>query len=52
MPQMAPLLWLNLYVFFFSIFMLFVMMSYFTYSPAMKSEATTAYETLQMNWKW
>nr|YP_010248181.1 ATP synthase F0 subunit 8 [Gonodactylus smithii]YP_337839.1 ATP synthase F0 subunit 8 [Gonodactylus chiragra]ABA18051.1 ATP synthase F0 subunit 8 [Gonodactylus chiragra]QTK16222.1 ATP synthase F0 subunit 8 [Gonodactylus smithii]UEV86992.1 ATP synthase F0 subunit 8 [Gonodactylellus affinis] len=52
MPQMSPLLWLNLYVFFFLIFMLFVMMNYFTYTPSMKEQETLKYEPHQMNWKW
>nr|YP_009142392.1 ATP synthase F0 subunit 8 [Squilloides leptosquilla]AKH03051.1 ATP synthase F0 subunit 8 [Squilloides leptosquilla] len=52
MPQMAPLMWLNLYILFFSIFLLFIMMNYFTYMPNMKDQETSKYETQQMNWKW
>nr|YP_010384307.1 ATP synthase F0 subunit 8 [Hemisquilla californiensis]UGW52185.1 ATP synthase F0 subunit 8 [Hemisquilla californiensis] len=52
MPQMSPLLWLNLYIFFFSVFVLFIVMSYFTYSPIMKEEKTLSLSKQQMNWKW
>nr|YP_010384351.1 ATP synthase F0 subunit 8 [Alima pacifica]UGW52246.1 ATP synthase F0 subunit 8 [Alima pacifica] len=52
MPQMSPLLWLNLYVFFFSIFLLFIIMSYFTFSPTMQQQETVSYGKQQMNWKW
>ncbi|YP_003795350.1 ATP synthase F0 subunit 8 (mitochondrion) [Oratosquilla oratoria] len=52
MPQMSPLLWLNLYIFFFSIFLLFIVMSYFTFTPLMKEQETAKYEKQQMSWKW
>nr|YP_337852.1 ATP synthase F0 subunit 8 [Lysiosquillina maculata]ABA18064.1 ATP synthase F0 subunit 8 [Lysiosquillina maculata] len=52
MPQMSPLLWLNLYFFFFLVFMLFTVMSYFTYSPSMKEQEMAKLETQQMVWKW
>nr|YP_010240649.1 ATP synthase F0 subunit 8 [Nicrophorus nepalensis]QTG39886.1 ATP synthase F0 subunit 8 [Nicrophorus nepalensis] len=51
MPQMAPLNWLTLFIFFIIIFLMFNMMTYFVflYTP-LKNKFNT--KTSQINWKW
>nr|YP_010250871.1 ATP synthase F0 subunit 8 [Faughnia haani]QTV76805.1 ATP synthase F0 subunit 8 [Faughnia haani] len=52
MPQMSPLLWLNLYFFFFLAFMLFTVMTYYTHTPKMSEQESLKTQAHQMNWKW
>nr|YP_009971828.1 ATP synthase F0 subunit 8 [Epipedocera atra]QNH68715.1 ATP synthase subunit 8 [Epipedocera atra] len=51
MPQMAPMNWLFLFIFFSLIFMSFSLMNYFsfTYSPSISK---TGKVKTQFNWKW
>nr|ARH54016.1 ATP synthase F0 subunit 8 [Stricticollis tobias] len=51
MPQMAPLNWLSLMIFFIFIFMLVNSLNYysFMYSPQKKSIKK---KTTSINWKW
>nr|YP_010049513.1 ATP synthase F0 subunit 8 [Mirocaris indica]QPL15848.1 ATP synthase F0 subunit 8 [Mirocaris indica] len=52
MPQMAPLLWLNLFLFFSIIFLFFLISNYFI-KPLVKMEFTTKQPHFnKLNWKW
>nr|ALO70481.1 ATP synthase F0 subunit 8 [Cryptopleurum minutum] len=51
MPQMAPINWLFLFIFFIMIFMLFNSMNYFSFKYPIKSYKFSMKKT-QMNWKW
>nr|AXS66243.1 ATP synthase F0 subunit 8 [Tenebrionoidea sp. 2 KM-2017] len=52
MPQMAPLNWLTLMIYFILIFILFNSINYFSflYNPASKSLSSK--KSIQLNWKW
>nr|YP_010946976.1 ATP synthase F0 subunit 8 [Symplocodes ridleyi]WGO57733.1 ATP synthase F0 subunit 8 [Symplocodes ridleyi] len=52
MPQMMPLSWLSLYLFFSSILMLFTFMNYYTYIPLPQSSKTSMKKIKTVNWKW
>nr|WKU83745.1 ATP synthase F0 subunit 8 [Allograpta obliqua] len=53
MPQMAPISWLSLFIFFSIIFILFNVMNYFIYIPtSSKSKNFKKINTISMNWKW
>nr|YP_009271875.1 ATP synthase F0 subunit 8 [Xylotrechus grayii]AIW58309.1 ATP synthase F0 subunit 8 [Xylotrechus grayii] len=51
MPQMAPLNWLLLFIFFTSMFMIFNVMNFysFSYKPKEKKSEKTK---INLNWKW
>nr|AYW52159.1 ATP synthase F0 subunit 8 [Lamiinae sp. 4 ACP-2013] len=51
MPQMAPLNWLTLFIFFISIFFIFNIMNFymFNYSP---KEQKSKKSLITFNWKW
>uniref|UniRef100_UPI0030FE5577 ATP synthase F0 subunit 8 n=1 Tax=Prodasineura autumnalis TaxID=193254 RepID=UPI0030FE5577 len=53
MPQMAPMSWLTLFMFFSIALMMFSIMNYYSYLP--KTEETESLKSLivnKMNWKW
>nr|YP_010010508.1 ATP synthase F0 subunit 8 [Callosobruchus maculatus]YP_010876294.1 ATP synthase F0 subunit 8 [Bruchus pisorum]QOH99476.1 ATP synthase F0 subunit 8 [Callosobruchus maculatus]WHE17345.1 ATP synthase F0 subunit 8 [Bruchus pisorum] len=51
MPQMAPLNWLTLMIFFIMIFFMFNIMNFFSFSyPIKKSKLQK--KTIKFNWKW
>nr|AON77092.1 ATP synthase F0 subunit 8 [Crangon hakodatei] len=52
MPQMSPLLWLNLYVMFSATFLLFLAFNYFYKSPIKKEKITSEIHTSTLTWKW
>nr|YP_010701655.1 ATP synthase F0 subunit 8 [Sphaerophoria philanthus]UEK75600.1 ATP synthase F0 subunit 8 [Epistrophe lamellata]WCJ53216.1 ATP synthase F0 subunit 8 [Sphaerophoria philanthus] len=53
MPQMSPISWLSLFIFFSIIFILFNMMNYFIYTPnSSKSKKLFNINKISMNWKW
>nr|YP_010587278.1 ATP synthase F0 subunit 8 [Allobaccha apicalis]WAB45758.1 ATP synthase F0 subunit 8 [Allobaccha apicalis] len=53
MPQMAPISWLSLFIFFSLIFIMFNLMNYFIYTPlSSKSKNFNKIITNSMNWKW
>nr|AVN67690.1 ATP synthase F0 subunit 8 [Blatta orientalis] len=52
MPQMMPLSWLLLYVFFFIMFMLFNFMNYFSHIPMKSLMEKKMINIKIMNWKW
>nr|YP_009406982.1 ATP synthase F0 subunit 8 [Typhlatya monae]ASA39518.1 ATP synthase F0 subunit 8 [Typhlatya monae] len=52
MPQMAPLLWLNLFIFFSFTFLVFFVLNYFI-PPYKKIDPMIAYsQHKKLNWKW
>nr|ALO77360.1 ATP synthase F0 subunit 8 [Bruchinae sp. GENSP01] len=51
MPQMAPLNWITLMIFFIMIFMFFNILNFYSFSyPVKKIELTK--KTTKFNWKW
>nr|YP_009511965.1 ATP synthase F0 subunit 8 [Aristaeomorpha foliacea]AXI97892.1 ATP synthase F0 subunit 8 [Aristaeomorpha foliacea] len=52
MPQMAPLLWLNLFVMFSTTFLMFLILNYFIKVPAKIEKPEVSYTKNEMNWKW
>nr|YP_009250314.1 ATP synthase F0 subunit 8 [Periplaneta lateralis]AMW91069.1 ATP synthase F0 subunit 8 [Periplaneta lateralis]AVN67789.1 ATP synthase F0 subunit 8 [Periplaneta lateralis]UEV86525.1 ATP synthase F0 subunit 8 [Periplaneta lateralis] len=52
MPQMMPLSWLMLFLFFSIMFMLFNSMNYFSYIPINLSMEKKMINSKMMNWKW
>nr|YP_009512584.1 ATP synthase F0 subunit 8 [Gennadas parvus]AXJ93151.1 ATP synthase F0 subunit 8 [Gennadas parvus] len=52
MPQMAPLLWLNLFVMFSATFIIFLILNYFIKVPSKIESAPFFVPTKQINWKW
>nr|YP_009406930.1 ATP synthase F0 subunit 8 [Typhlatya iliffei]ASA39453.1 ATP synthase F0 subunit 8 [Typhlatya iliffei] len=52
MPQMAPLLWLNLFIFFCSSLMLFFILNYFLYPYTKTSPTPKSWGLKKLNWKW
>nr|YP_009233451.1 ATP synthase F0 subunit 8 [Engaewa subcoerulea]AMB27344.1 ATP synthase F0 subunit 8 [Engaewa subcoerulea] len=51
MPQMSPLLWLNLFLFFMLSLLLFSTSNYFTNQKKKKTPPTRP-EPLPKSWKW
>nr|AYQ18985.1 ATP synthase F0 subunit 8 [Lampyridae sp. 2 ACP-2013] len=51
MPQMAPLSWLNLFIFFIMVFMMFNTMNYFSFLYKSK-ELTNKKKFKLYTWKW
>ncbi|YP_009170635.1 ATP synthase F0 subunit 8 (mitochondrion) [Phlebotomus papatasi] len=53
MPQMAPLMWLSLFLFFLVIYLFFNIINYFSFLPSSKkSESLSKLNKSSMNWKW
>nr|YP_009002505.1 ATP synthase F0 subunit 8 [Engaeus lyelli]CDL72544.1 ATP synthase F0 subunit 8 [Engaeus lyelli] len=52
MPQMSPILWLNMLFFFTMGLLLFAMLNYFISKPSLKGEAPLKMQLSQKNWKW
>nr|YP_009512545.1 ATP synthase F0 subunit 8 [Sicyonia japonica]AXJ93099.1 ATP synthase F0 subunit 8 [Sicyonia parajaponica] len=52
MPQMAPLLWLNLFILFCSTFMIFLILNFFIKVPTQITKLTLPFKINHMNWKW
>nr|YP_003204891.1 ATP synthase F0 subunit 8 [Mordella atrata]ACO92580.1 ATP synthase F0 subunit 8 [Mordella atrata] len=51
MPQMAPLNWLSLMILFLSIFILIMMLNYFSFQYKSKKSLITS-SSHKINWKW
>nr|YP_009158930.1 ATP synthase F0 subunit 8 [Aegorhinus superciliosus]AHG32664.1 ATP synthase F0 subunit 8 [Aegorhinus superciliosus] len=51
MPQMAPINWLSLYFMFLIIFILFIIINYFSFIYPMKPFNKNK-NKLMLNWKW
>nr|AGY61258.1 ATP synthase F0 subunit 8 [Halocaridina rubra] len=52
MPQMAPLMWLNLFAFFSASFLLFMIMNYFLKPFPKTSPEPLTPQLFKLNWKW
>nr|YP_009132290.1 ATP synthase F0 subunit 8 [Penaeus merguiensis]AKA27940.1 ATP synthase F0 subunit 8 [Penaeus merguiensis] len=52
MPQMAPLLWLNLFLMFSATFIVFMVLNYFIKVPSKIEKSSTQLQKTEMNWKW
>nr|AYR05301.1 ATP synthase F0 subunit 8 [Coleoptera sp. ACP-2013] len=53
MPQMAPMSWLTLYILFILMFMLMIILNYYTfmYSPKNNNKYNKKNKII-LNWKW
>nr|ARH53860.1 ATP synthase F0 subunit 8 [Epuraea guttata] len=51
MPQMAPLNWLILFIYFVSIFFMHNILNYFCFLYKIKTFKTSK-KTIKYNWKW
>nr|WGO57928.1 ATP synthase F0 subunit 8 [Episymploce sundaica] len=52
MPQMMPLSWLSLYVFFSLMLLMFTFMNYYSHIPQPSSSTKKNINIKSMNWKW
>nr|UFZ13712.1 ATP synthase F0 subunit 8 [Haplosialis sp.] len=52
MPQMAPLLWLILFMFFFMMFIMFNIMNYYNFFSNSPKNLSYSNQIKNMNWKW
>nr|AVN68314.1 ATP synthase F0 subunit 8 [Ectobiidae sp. Z140] len=52
MPQMMPLSWLSLYIFFSTTLLLFTLMNYYNYIPLPQSSKMYTKKVKMINWKW
>nr|YP_010713845.1 ATP synthase F0 subunit 8 [Aristaeopsis edwardsiana]WDD39065.1 ATP synthase F0 subunit 8 [Aristaeopsis edwardsiana] len=52
MPQMAPLLWFNLFIMFSTTFLMFLILNYFIKVPSKVEKANLPHSQTEMNWKW
>nr|YP_002922050.1 ATP synthase F0 subunit 8 [Penaeus californiensis]ACB30093.1 ATP synthase F0 subunit 8 [Penaeus californiensis] len=52
MPQMAPLLWLNLFLMFSATFVMFIVLNYFIKVPTKIEKAPSPLKKVEMSWKW
>nr|YP_010709541.1 ATP synthase F0 subunit 8 [Rhagonycha nigroimpressa]WCS40137.1 ATP synthase F0 subunit 8 [Rhagonycha nigroimpressa]WRO44848.1 ATP synthase F0 subunit 8 [Rhagonycha nigroimpressa] len=53
MPQMAPLSWLNLFIYFIMVFMFFNSLNYFFYNKSsISQEKKNLKKMISSSWKW
>nr|AML25909.1 ATP synthase F0 subunit 8 [Staphylinidae sp. BMNH 1274216] len=52
MPQMAPLNWLTLFIYFTMIFLLFNSLNYFSFMYANNLKIKITKKINKLNWKW
>nr|QTC08178.1 ATP synthase F0 subunit 8 [Parachauliodes rastellus] len=52
MPQMAPLNWLILFIFFTLLFIIFNIMNYYIYTPTLSSSSKINLKNYSLTWKW
>nr|YP_010118994.1 ATP synthase F0 subunit 8 [Lycocerus asperipennis]QQY97877.1 ATP synthase F0 subunit 8 [Lycocerus asperipennis] len=53
MPQMAPLSWLNLFIFFITVFLIFNSLNYFYFNKSSISQDQKKIKTQKkITWKW
>nr|YP_009512610.1 ATP synthase F0 subunit 8 [Gordonella aff. paravillosa ZS-2018]AXJ93186.1 ATP synthase F0 subunit 8 [Gordonella aff. paravillosa ZS-2018] len=52
MPQMAPLLWLNLFFMFSMTFLMFLIINFFIKVPTKIEKSPASLVKTEMNWKW
>nr|QAA11056.1 ATP synthase F0 subunit 8 [Stenopus scutellatus] len=52
MPQMAPMLWLYLFIFFISVYLIFLILNFFSKLPSPVSIKKQTKELPSLSWKW
>nr|QWZ46430.1 ATP synthase F0 subunit 8 [Stenomorpha obovata] len=52
MPQMAPLNWLTLMMFFIAVFITFNIMNYFSFMNIIEPKKSSTMKKFKINWKW
>nr|YP_010309733.1 ATP synthase F0 subunit 8 [Epicauta tenella]UMR54850.1 ATP synthase F0 subunit 8 [Epicauta tenella] len=52
MPQMAPLNWLSLMIYFIVIFMLINSLNFYSFSYGNQNSPSLEKSTIKTNWKW
>nr|YP_009563987.1 ATP synthase F0 subunit 8 [Alpheus inopinatus]QAX91337.1 ATP synthase F0 subunit 8 [Alpheus inopinatus] len=52
MPQMSPILWLNLYLMFSITLVIFIAIFYYSKTPSSSPESAKAGSKQSLNWKW
>nr|AMW67804.1 ATP synthase F0 subunit 8 [Sisyra nigra] len=52
MPQMAPISWFTLFLYFTMIMILFSIMNYYTFYFNLPSKKTETLNSLSLSWKW
>nr|QWZ46352.1 ATP synthase F0 subunit 8 [Pelecyphorus contortus] len=52
MPQMAPLNWLTLMIFFIMVFSMFNIMNYYSFTYMIEPKKHKMMKKFKMNWKW
>nr|YP_010868533.1 ATP synthase F0 subunit 8 [Alpheus brevicristatus]WGU20728.1 ATP synthase F0 subunit 8 [Alpheus brevicristatus] len=52
MPQMSPLLWLNLYFMFTVTLVIFIAMFFFSKTPSLAPSIEKTTPQSKLNWKW
>nr|YP_010758998.1 ATP synthase F0 subunit 8 [Ctenolepisma longicaudatum]WEX31823.1 ATP synthase F0 subunit 8 [Ctenolepisma longicaudatum] len=52
MPQMSPLNWFILFIFFTLIYLVYASFMYFNMTPSYSKSMTTKSEFPTLNWKW
>uniref|UniRef100_UPI0030FF379C ATP synthase F0 subunit 8 n=1 Tax=Neohirasea hongkongensis TaxID=1461108 RepID=UPI0030FF379C len=52
MPQMAPMSWMIIYIYFMMIMMMYIMKMYFTKNTYINKSSKNVIEKKANNWKW
>nr|ANS72663.1 ATP synthase F0 subunit 8 [Spongicola levigatus] len=52
MPQMAPMLWLYLFIYFIATYIMFMILNFFSKPPIMAQLKKTHKPHMNLNWKW
>nr|YP_009434154.1 ATP synthase F0 subunit 8 [Mylabris aulica]APB02820.1 ATP synthase F0 subunit 8 [Mylabris aulica] len=52
MPQMAPLNWLSLMIYFILVFLILNSMNFYTFIYPSKTSKTSGKSLIKINWKW
>nr|YP_009472950.1 ATP synthase F0 subunit 8 [Dalsira scabrata]AST10180.1 ATP synthase F0 subunit 8 [Dalsira scabrata] len=52
MPQMAPMMWDMLFIFFMIMFIVINIMNYYTQKKSFNIQNKDINKTMQLNWKW
>nr|QAT19786.1 ATP synthase F0 subunit 8 [Curculio sp. SZ-2019]QGA70764.1 ATP synthase F0 subunit 8 [Eucryptorrhynchus scrobiculatus]QGA70765.1 ATP synthase F0 subunit 8 [Eucryptorrhynchus scrobiculatus] len=52
MPQMAPMSWLSMYILFIFMFLLMIILNYFTFLYYPNNKKLNKSFKKKMNWKW
>nr|WIW75311.1 ATP synthase F0 subunit 8 [Mecostethus sp.] len=52
MPQMSPMMWLTLFIFFSITLIMFNQFNFFSFKPNMIKSIKKTIKSKNMNWKW